>query len=65
MLIHRYFVLHYLVDPKQLTYPYDSNRELLEDREYHEDVNRFFMITKKSLRLIRNRTYAVESVGNE
>ena len=59
MLVHRYYILHDIVDTSQLTYPYDTEQEPLEDIQYHEDVNNFYMMAKNSLRLIRNMLFSL------
>jgi tetratricopeptide (TPR) repeat protein len=56
---HRYFILHDIVDPKTLTYPYDPKEEPLDDLEYHDDISHFYRITKKSLRLMRNLLFSL------
>lgn len=58
-LVHRYFILHDIVDPKLLTYPYDPKREPLEDLKYHDDIENFYRMTKKSLRLMRNMLFSL------
>ena len=58
-LVHRYYILHDIVDTSQLTYPYDTEQEPLEDIQYHEDVNNFYMMAKNSLRLIRNMLFSL------
>jgi hypothetical protein len=56
---HRYFVLHDIVDPRKLTYPYDPKGEPLDDLEYHDDIGNFYRITKKSMRLMRNLLFSL------
>jgi hypothetical protein len=58
-LVHRYYILHDIVDPKKLTYPYDPKTEPLDDLEYHGDIGNFYIITKKSLRLMRNLLFSL------
>jgi tetratricopeptide (TPR) repeat protein len=58
-LVHRYFVLHDIVDVKHLTYPYSKMNEPLDDLQYHEDINEFYMLVKKSLRLARNIIFSL------
>jgi len=56
---HRYYILHDMVDPKKLTYPYDPKREPLDDLDYHGDIGNFYRITKQSLRLMRNLLFSL------
>ncbi len=58
-LVHRYFILHDIIDPKELTYPYDPKKEPLDDLDYHNDIGNFYRITKKSLRLMRNLLFSL------
>lgn len=58
-IVHRYFVLHDIVDVKKITYPYNQNNELLEDLDYHKNINEFYMCSKKALRLGRNLLFSL------
>jgi len=58
-LVHRYYILHDIIDPTKLTYPYDPKMEPLDDLEYHGDIGNFYIITKKSLRLMRNLLFSL------
>lgn len=58
-LVHRYFILHDIVDPKLLTYPYTRKGEQIEDLQYHEDVNKFYRLVKNSLRLLKNTLFSL------
>ena len=58
-LVHRYFVLHDIVDVENLTYPYDSSETPLEHKEYHMDINEFFNLTIRTLRNIRNVLFSL------
>lgn len=60
-IVHRYFVLHSIVDVEKLTYPYDiSETETpLEHKDYHMDINEFFNLTIKALRNIRNALFSL------
>jgi tetratricopeptide (TPR) repeat protein len=58
-LVHRYFVLHGIVDVENLTYPYDSSETPLEHKEYHMDINEFFNLTIRTLRNIRNVLFSL------
>ena len=58
-LVHRYFVLHDIVDVENLTYPYDSSETPLEHKEYHMDINEFFNLTIRALRNIRNVLFSL------
>lgn len=64
-LVHRYFVLHDIIDVKKLTYPYDQHNELLEDLQYHEDINQFYKLSKKALRLVRNMLFSLYFFVNQ
>ena len=58
-LVHRYFVLHDIIDVENLTYPYDSSKTPLEHKEYHMDINEFFNLTIRALRNIRNVLFSL------
>lgn len=58
-LVHRYFVLHDIVDVENLTYPFDSSETPLEHKEYHMDINEFFNLTIRTLRNIRNVLFSL------
>ena len=58
-LVHRYFVLHNMVDVENLTYPYDSSETPLEHKEYHMDIDEFFNITIQALQNIRNVLFSL------
>jgi tetratricopeptide (TPR) repeat protein len=58
-LVHRYFVLHDVVNVENLTYPYDSSETPLEHKEYHMDINEFFNLTIRALRNIRNVLFSL------
>ena len=58
-LVHRYFVLHDIVDVENLTYPYDSSKTPLEHKEYHMDIDEFFNLTIRGLRNIRNVLFSL------
>lgn len=58
-LVHRYFVLHDIVDVENLTYPYDSSETPLEHKEYHMDINEFFNLTIRTLRNVRNVLFSL------
>jgi tetratricopeptide (TPR) repeat protein len=58
-LVHRYFVLHDIVDVEKLTYPYDSSETPLEHQEYHMDISEFFNLTIRTLRNIRNALFSL------
>ena len=64
-LVHRYFVLHDIIDVNNLTYPYDENNEPLEDIHHHEDVTKFFNLNKKALRLVRNMLFSLYFFVNQ
>jgi len=64
-LVHRYFILHDIIDVKNLTYPYDENNEPLEDFHHHEDVNEFYTLNKKALRLVRNMLFSLYFFVNQ
>ena len=58
-IVHRYFVLHNIVDVENLTYPYDSSETPLEHKEYHMDIDEFFNITIQALQNIRNVLFSL------
>ena len=58
-LVHRYYILHDIIDYKLLTYPYDPNNKPLDDLQYHEDIENFYRITKKTLRLMKNMLFSL------
>jgi len=58
-LVHRYFVLHNIVDVENLTYPYDSSETPLEHKEYHMDIDEFFNLTIQALQNIRNVLFSL------
>jgi len=58
-LVHRYFVLHDIVDVENLTYPYDSSETPLEHKEYHMDIHEFFNLTIQALQNIRNVLFSL------
>ena len=64
-LVHRYFVLHDIIDVENLTYPYDENDEPLEDLHHHEDVTEFYNLNKKALRLVRNMLFSLYFYVNQ
>lgn len=64
-LVHRYFVLHDIIDVENLTYPYDENNEPLEDLHQHEDIIEFYNQTKKALRLVRNMLFSLYFFVNQ
>lgn len=64
-LVHRYFVLHDIIDVKNLTYPYDENNEPLIDLHHHEDVTEFYNLNKKALRLVRNMLFSLYFFVNQ
>jgi len=59
LLVHRYYILHDIVDYKLLTYPYDPNNKPLDDLQYHNDIENFYRITKKTLRLMKNMLFSL------
>jgi len=58
-LVHRYFVLHDIVDVENSTYPYDSSKTPLEHKKYHMDIDEFFNLTIRGLRNIRNVLFSL------
>jgi len=58
-IVHRYFVLHDIIDVENLTYPYDSSETPLEHKKYHMDINEFFNLTIRALRNIRNVLFSL------
>ena len=58
-IVHRYFVLHDIIDVENLTYPYNSSETALEHKEYHMDINEFFNLTIRALRNIRNALFSL------
>jgi hypothetical protein len=58
-LVHRYFVLHDIVEVENLIYPYDSSETPLEHKKYHMDINEFFNLTIRTLRNIRNVLFSL------
>jgi tetratricopeptide (TPR) repeat protein len=59
VLVHRCFILHDVINCDKLTIPNDPQNRPLDDLEYHGNINRFYMISKKSLRLIRNILFSL------
>lgn len=59
LLVHRYYILHDIVNPKLLTYPYDPNNKPLDDLQYHDDIENFYKITKRTLRLMKNMLFSL------
>ncbi len=58
-LVHRYYILHDIVDPELLTYPYAPKKEPLEDLQYHENIENFYKIAKKTFRLMKNMLFSL------
>lgn len=58
-IVHRYFILHDIVDVDNLTYPYDLKNTPIENKMYHMDVNEFFNLTLQAFKIIRNILFSL------
>jgi tetratricopeptide (TPR) repeat protein len=58
-IVHRYFVLHDIVNIKDLTYPYDPNNTQIDNPDYHMDIHEFFNLTIRALRNVRDMLFSL------
>ena len=58
-LVHRYLVIHDVVDVNSLTYPYSNNKIALQNPEYHIDIHVFYNHTINALRQLKTVLYAL------
>jgi len=58
-IVHRYFVLHDLVNVKDLAYPFDPDNTKITNNDYHMDIHEFFNLTIQALRNVHDVLFAL------
>lgn len=58
-LVHKYLVLHDIIDVESLTYPYSNDETLLQNPEYHIDIHEFYQYTIHAIRQLKTVLYAL------
>lgn len=58
-IVHRYFVLHDIIDVNKLVYPYSNPQISLHNSQYHLDIHMFYKLTIHALRQLKGILYSV------
>lgn len=58
-IIHRYLILHDIINVDELTYPYDRSNTPVENKMYHMDIDEFFTLTLLAFKNVRNVLFSL------